>query len=217
MSTAYASGVAALMLEADPELTPEEIAAILKETGVPVTDSRNGQLTARIDPLAALARLADIDPVTIRGTILLQGRSDHSGTELLVSGSACGSDLSHGVVMAVTGPDGSFAVELSGAHQYRCLQARQPGYLSGLSGLPRTDLGTTTLPAGDVIGDQIIDIFDLAFLGSRYGQNHSLADVNANGIVDIFDLALVAANYRRAGPVILGSEAELQAEPDLLR
>jgi cytochrome c peroxidase len=56
----------------------------------------------------------------------------------------------------------------------------------------------------------MIDIFDLAFVGSRYGQAHPLADINADGLVDIFDLALVATNYRRTGPVSLGLDAQLQ-------
>ena len=210
MSTAYASGTAALMLEAAPDLAPDEVATVLRETGVPVTDTRNGQITPRIDPLAALDRLANVDPVTIAGTVLLQGRADHSGTELLLSQSACGADLS-GPVLAVTNADGAFEIELPAGHAYRCLQASQPGYLAGQAVLPDTDLETTTLPAGDVTADQMINIFDLAFLGSRYGQNHPLADINADGIVDIFDLALVATNYRRTGPVTLGLDAELQA------
>jgi hypothetical protein len=112
-------------------------------------------------------------------------------------------------VVAVTNADGAFEIELPAGHLYRCLQASQPGYLAGQAALPNTDLDTTTLPAGDVTGDQVIDIFDLAFLGSRYAQAHPLADINGDGIVDIIDLALVATNYRRTGPVTLGLDAQL--------
>ena len=37
----------------------------------------------------------------------------------------------------------------------------------------------------DVTADEVINIFDLAFLGSRYGQNHPLADINADGTADV--------------------------------
>ena len=203
MSTAYATGVAALLLEVRPELTPTEIETVLKETGRPVTDGRNGLVIPRIDPAAALQRVTGDETVTITGTILLQGRTDHRGTLLRLSESACAA-ASFGALAAVTAANGAFEIVLPAAHRYQCLQAQQPGYLAGQADLTRTGLGVATLPAGDVTADQRIDIFDLALVGNRYGQRDSLADLNANGIVDIIDLTLVALNYRRMGPITLG-------------
>ncbi len=207
MSTAYASGVAALLLEARPGLTPDELETVLEESGRPVSDGRNGRVTPRIDPAAALQRLIGDETVTIAGTILLQGRVDHRGAILRLSESVCG-PASSGTPLAVTAVDGSFEVVLPAGHNYQCLRVEQPGYLAGQADLSRTNLGVATLPAGDVTADQRIDIFDLALVGNRYGQSDPLADLNADGIVNIIDLTLVAINYRQVGPVAIGPTIE---------
>ena len=56
-----AAGVAALMLEANPSLTPASIESILKETGKPVVDPKNGLTFPRIDALAAVRRAICLD------------------------------------------------------------------------------------------------------------------------------------------------------------
>jgi Subtilase family/Abnormal spindle-like microcephaly-assoc'd, ASPM-SPD-2-Hydin len=59
-ASAQAAGVAALLLQADPRLTPDALLGLLRETGTPVTDRRSHVLQAsvpRIDAAAALARL----------------------------------------------------------------------------------------------------------------------------------------------------------------
>ncbi len=53
-SSAHAAATAALMLEADPDLTPSDIREILKDTGVIIQDPRNGLFFPRIDVLAAI-------------------------------------------------------------------------------------------------------------------------------------------------------------------
>lgn len=47
------SGALALLRRARPDLTPAGLIAILRFTGKPITDSRNGVTTLRIDTLAA--------------------------------------------------------------------------------------------------------------------------------------------------------------------
>jgi subtilisin family serine protease len=54
-ATAHASGGAALLLELNPKLSADAIEAVLKATGVPVTDARNGLVFPRIDLAAAVA------------------------------------------------------------------------------------------------------------------------------------------------------------------
>lgn len=49
-----AAGVAALMLEANPLLTPQRVVEILKSTGTPVIDPKNGLTIPRVDALAAV-------------------------------------------------------------------------------------------------------------------------------------------------------------------
>lgn len=50
----HVAGVAALMLQLNPYLSPEQIRDILKRTGVPVKDSRNGVTFSRVDALNAV-------------------------------------------------------------------------------------------------------------------------------------------------------------------
>ena len=49
----HAAGAAAVLLELDPTLTPAEIESVLENTGVSVTDAKNGLTFPRIDLLAA--------------------------------------------------------------------------------------------------------------------------------------------------------------------
>lgn len=53
-STAYATGVIALLLQGAPELTPERVRSTLAQTGKPIRDERNGLTFPRVDALAAL-------------------------------------------------------------------------------------------------------------------------------------------------------------------
>lgn len=54
----HAAGAAALLLELQPSLTPDQVESALKETGVPIADSRNGLVFPRIDVAAAASRAA---------------------------------------------------------------------------------------------------------------------------------------------------------------
>ena len=47
----------------------------------------------------------------------------------------------------------------------------------------------------DVNADGVVNILDLTFVASRFGQTDSKADVNADGSVNILDLTLIAQNF----------------------
>lgn len=47
----------------------------------------------------------------------------------------------------------------------------------------------------DVTGDGVINILDLVFVASRFGEEGTKGDVNNDGIVNILDLTLVAQNF----------------------
>ncbi|MFN8441770.1 MAG: S8 family serine peptidase [Caldilineaceae bacterium] len=49
-----AAAIAALMLEKDPSLSPDEIESLLKSSGYPITDTRNSLVFPRIDALTAV-------------------------------------------------------------------------------------------------------------------------------------------------------------------
>jgi hypothetical protein len=59
-------------------------------------------------------------------------------------------------------------------------------------------------PAGDLDGDQDVDIFDIAKLAGIYGANYPdwrynrLWDMNLDGHIDILDVAIAAGNYGKS-------------------
>ncbi len=212
LSAPHVTAVAALLLQARPDLTPGEIETTLKTTGAPVTDPRNGHTVSRIDAMAAVSYVVPPAPtpvpaaVVISGTVLLQGREDHSGTSIMLSDADCLSYptmASPGAPSAVTAADGRFTLSLPANIAYQCLLIQHSRYLSGLqtfSILP----GTLTLSAGDLTGDGTVNIFDLTRLTSHYGTDDSTADLTGDGTVNIFDLTLIAGNYGKSGPVLWG-------------
>jgi uncharacterized protein YraI len=137
----------------------------------------------------------------IRGQVLLQGRSDHSGVNILVDGWPA----------ATTDRDGAFTVAglPPGPH---LMAAQMPGYLAAGSGeielgdqvrspdrAPNADLAVrpVTLLAGDVNGDGRVNVFDLALVSA----GSPAADLNADGQVNLLDLVLVTGNYGRSAPI----------------
>jgi subtilisin family serine protease len=77
----HAAGAAALLLEAEPSLSAGALERLLKATGRPVTDPRNGMIVPRIDVAAALDSLhgrsasATVAPRTLRFGRVRIGRS----------------------------------------------------------------------------------------------------------------------------------------------
>lgn len=66
------------------------------------------------------------------------------------------------------------------------------------------DLGATILYGGEVTGDNLIDIADLAYLSARFHSDDLSADINGDDQVDILDLAMAAANFLMSGPTPWG-------------
>ena len=73
--------------------------------------------------------------------------------------------------------------------------------------LGQTTAGFCTLIEGDVNGNDIIDVSDLAIFGARYGFSQGdvdwdpRCDLNNDKTVDVRDLALLGANYAKQGPL----------------
>ncbi len=130
------------------------------------------------------------DCTVITGQVALQGRTDHGG---IVVTSSTGAQTQ-------TAADGSFSIASGGA-----LTFQFSGYLSAqtspLDAAGAASLATVTLLAGDINGDNVINILDLAYIATKYRGVDPLADLNADGRVDILDLALAASNYQQRGPV----------------
>lgn len=161
---------------------------------VSLTDSAGNPISSTLQSGAVQVNFV---PNCNTGTVALQGRTDHSG---VVVANTAGEQVE-------TAADGYFAI----IAQDR-LNFKFPGYLAAQADLPQSTavnqpeaeaakLGTFSLLAGDVNGDNTIDILDLAYLAQRYQSTDTTADLNADGMVNILDLALIAGNYQRQGPL----------------
>ena len=111
-----------------------------------------------------------------------------------------------GVFVDVADPLGLIGIPFAAA--YPTVTASRPGYLTAraVNVPPGADLGLVTLMAGDVTGDNAVNIFDLTViagsLGAPVGTSTALEmmDFNEDAVVTIADLALVAKNYNMSGP-----------------
>jgi hypothetical protein len=160
-----------------------------------VLTGANGNQINHLDQSGTMTII--VGPPCRTGTATLQGRTDHSG--VIVTDAVGGQTQTY--------PNGLFAIA-AGDH----LSFTFPGYLSAqvdvppsaAVGLPEgevADLGAITLLAGDVTGDNRVNILDLATLAQHYLSAEPIADLNADGVVNILDLALVAGNYQQQGPL----------------
>ena len=59
---------------------------------------------------------------------------------------------------------------------------------------PEEEMTPEPLPY-DVTGDGVVNILDLTFVASHFGESNPEADVNGDGIVNILDLVLIAQNF----------------------
>lgn len=141
----------------------------------------------------------------IHGTVNLQVLDDDSKVEIRVSSSECTDSVENSTVVATTNSSGFFEVSPPvGGQAYRCLYAVQANYLFGQRAIVQAgNQGMVTLPAGDMNGDNKIDIFDVAYIGQRYDTAELSADLNKDGVVNIFDVAIVSGNYQAEGPIIV--------------
>ncbi|MBN1583751.1 MAG: immune inhibitor A, partial [Anaerolineae bacterium] len=128
---------------------------------------------------------------TLSGKVLLQGRSNHSGTIVQIDGGAT----------VTTQADGSYSLNAaSGAHTLRFTHA---SYLAHELTTSATNVPQVTLLGGEMNNDGCIDILDLTAITSQFGSttpDPAAADINGDGIVDIVDIVLVAKNFGTCAP-----------------
>lgn len=129
--------------------------------------------------------------ILVQGRVQLQGRADVGGVAVASSDGS----------QTVTASNGDFSMMVPKGYS---LSFGHPGYLSAKAEGTANLLGTVLLPAGDVNGDDVIDILDLSYIASRMneGAGSSAADFNADGKMDLLDLVMAAANYGKQGPVV---------------
>lgn len=132
---------------------------------------------------------------TWRGSVVLQGRSDYSGVEIFLSESLCDTAI-FDQPTTLTDENGQFQV-ITTDIIYQCVRASYPGYLAQQQLITTPDIAPLQLLAGDVNGDGIINILDIAVLAKSYETDNPQADINGDGIVDILDIVHAAGNYQR--------------------
>lgn len=130
----------------------------------------------------------------LAGNVQLEGPApiNLAGSTLLIGGVSS---------TAATAANGDFAFTDLDFGLYT-LTARRPGFLSATCTNINHNSSTTTLApvillAGDISGDDIIDITDAAALGQAIGANGAgaAADLNPDGTVNVLDLILLAVNF----------------------
>jgi len=191
-----------------PTCTPEGRPTV--DSGGTPTATSTPVIRPTIDPGTATSTPVirpTVDPGTtvtatpggaISGVIKLQGRNDYSGVQIWGSDSACSNNY-NGTILVTTNGSGQFTVTPN--HGYNCLYVVKAGFILGQNSQTGGNLGTITLPAGDMNQDGVIDIFDVAYVGLRYDGSDLSADLNMDGKVNIFDIALVSGNYKKQGPL----------------
>lgn len=134
--------------------------------------------------------------VPLSGKVELQGRSDHSGATVTLTGDG-------GSRTATTVADGSFSIAGVAPGTYT-LKITMPGYLSytinSLEVVGSTSVEKKTLLAGDVNGSGEANIYDLTeLLGefNRVGDEivNSANDLNGSNEINVYDLTLLLANF----------------------
>lgn len=131
---------------------------------------------------------------TWRGTVTLQGRDQHGGINIFMSSQPCGA-ATFSQPITTTNASGNF--EITTTESYQCFKADNPLYLSARQPLTNSEIGPVMLKGGDVDGDGVINIIDIAALARNFETNNPAFDLNADGIIDIFDLVLAASNFQR--------------------
>ena len=202
-----------------PTPTPTATSTCTPPTPTPTltaTSTSTPTPTVTPTPTGTLSPLACV----ISGQVLLQGRVDHSGTDIILSTERpCPSDaFVHsqwnwpGTLMTKTDANGNFYLD-SGGKSCQCLMAFKHAYLTAMGTGPYPLVGDVTmqpitLKGGDVTEDEYINIFDLALVANRYGCDHAanpdcaVADINGDQKVNIYDLSITAGNSspNRLGP-----------------
>ncbi len=85
-SAPAAAGAVALLRQARPDLSPGAVAGVLRATGKPITDTRNGVVTPRIDTLAAVQLAASSFAAYAGPPVAIPDGADSATVTTMISG-----------------------------------------------------------------------------------------------------------------------------------
>jgi len=158
------------------------------------------------NPVQEMLNLTDLEKASITGQAGCEKRIDQSGIAVTLEGTDALAGTSY---TAATAADGLFAFTGLEPGAY-ILTAGLPGFLKAgrtvtAAAYETTDVGELLLLAGDLSGDNVVDIDDLLLLRQTYGTIQGeigfnpVADFNVNDRIDLIDLILLARNYTKEG------------------
>ncbi len=127
------------------------------------------------------------------GKVILQGRSYNSGA-IVTDAEGYTMQSSLDGTFYVTNSD-HVTIKAAGYLRAKLEVSGRLAQLGIASNANVANLGSVVLIAGDMNGDDQINIFDLAYMANSYETTDPAADLNADGIVNILDIALAANNY----------------------
>lgn len=133
----------------------------------------------------------------VTGIVRAQGRTDMSGIVVSIAGQ-----------QATTGPNGAYTITgvTPGTHSISAVLASYVRSDKGgivVNNGETTQVPETTLLAGDVDNNCLINVFDLVTLGAAFCTSppaDARADFNQDNVINIFDLVLLAGNYNGTCP-----------------
>jgi hypothetical protein len=134
---------------------------------------------------------------TIRGRVILQGRTQHNGATIRISDA----------ISTTTWTDGSYVLSGLAPGSYS-VSVRMPGYVEARKDAVAVSVGSEnelpqlTLRGGDVNSDCNVNLLDLVTVAANLGTppGNDRADINADGRADLRDLVLVSINLSRSCP-----------------
>ena len=147
---------------------------------------------------------------TLEGTLLLQGRSDNTATDLTVTLYDLAGVQVGTPVNVASDSTGLFTVTDIAEGTYQ-VAVKDPQYLqvvetvTVVAGTNSVDFGEA--PAGDANGDNLVSLLDFSVLASTFNLASGdagydgRADFNGDGLVSLLDFSLLATNFNTAGEV----------------
>ena len=158
-STPAVAGAVVLLRQARPDLTPAGVIGVLRSTGKPITDSRNGVVTPRVDTLAAVQLPASSFGVSSApatdipdGTGSASATASISGFTRPIAAVQAWVEINHPepeqLRLTLTGPDGATALlqNMTGISQHPINTIFGRGEFTG-----RPANGTWTLKVEDLV------------------------------------------------------------------
>jgi hypothetical protein len=160
-------------------------------------------------------------PTTLSGKVELQSRTDHSA-QLTIEIRSSGSTTPLQTRTVTTAFDGSYTLNLTVPAGTYDIAAKMDGFLRQTLrnvAIPATEVNLLLL-AGDVNGDNTVDLVDFGLLAASFGSvegdssYNPSCDFSGDGVVDLSDFAYLSSNFLHSGdpaPGLVGGRLKLSS------